>query len=86
MDIVEAIKCIKKQKTVCRANWNGDKFLYYVPAASYPAMTKIAKSIADDNGKVSYKEYIAIHCKDGEVGFYTPTQSDILANDWIVLP
>ena len=86
MDIVEAIKCIKKQKIICRANWNDDKFLYYVPAAAYPAITKIAKSIADDNGKVSYKEYIAVHYKDGEVGFYTPTQSDILANDWIVLP
>ena len=85
MNIVEAIKCIKAQKTVRRVNWSGDKFLYYVPAAYYPAITSIAKSIANDDGKVPYKEYIAIHCKDGEVGFYTPTQCDILANDWVVL-
>ena len=85
MDIVEAIKCIKKQKTICRANWNGDKFLYYVPSASYSAMTNIAKSIADKDGKVLYKEYIAIHCKDGDVGFYTPTQCDVLAEDWKII-
>ena len=85
MNIGGAIKCIKAQKSVRRANCSGDKFLYYVPAAYYPAITSIAKSIANDDGKVHYKEYIAIHCKDGEVGFYTPTQCDILANDWIVL-
>ena len=85
MNIVQAIKCIKAQKTVRRANWSGDKFLYYVPAAYYPAITSIAKSIANDDGKVPYKEYIAIHCNDGAVGFYTPTQCDILANDWIIL-
>lgn len=49
-------------------------------------MTSIAKSIANKEGKVPYKEYIAMYCNDGEVGFYTPTQCDILANDWIVLP
>lgn len=48
-------------------------------------MTDIAKSIADKNGKVLYKEYIAIHCKDGDVGFYTPTQCDVLAEDWEVV-
>ena len=53
--------------------------------ASYPAMTDIAKSIADKDGKVLYKEYIAIRCKDGDVGFYTPTQCDILAEDWKVI-
>ena len=53
MNIVEAIKCIKAQKAVRRANWSGDKFLYYVPAAAYPAVTSIAKSIANNNGKVA---------------------------------
>ena len=37
------------------------------------------------DGKVLYKEYIAIRCKDGDVGFYTPTQCDILAEDWKIM-
>ena len=45
----------------------------------------IENSIADKDGKVLYKEYIAIRYKDGDVGFYTPTQCDILAEDWKVI-
>ncbi len=48
-------------------------------------MTDIAKSIADKDGKVLYKEYIAIRCKDGDIEFYTPTQRDVLADDWEVV-
>lgn len=85
MKIQEMIEAIKNGKKVRRECWSGDKFIYYVPSASYPAMTDIAKSIADKDGKVLYKEYIAIRCKDGNVGFYTPTQCDILAEDWKVV-
>ena len=85
MKIQEMIEAIKNGKKARRECWSGDKFLYYVPPASYPAMTDIAKSIADKDGKVLYKEYIAIRCKDGDVGFYTPTQCDILADDWEVV-
>lgn len=80
-----AIQALKIGLAVRRKCWSGNKFLYYVPMASYQAMTDIAKSIADKDGKVLYKEYIAIHCKDGDVGFYTPTQCDVLANDWEVV-
>jgi Protein of unknown function (DUF2829) len=30
--------------------------------------------------------YIAISNEDGEIGYWTPTQTNILAEDWIVLP
>lgn len=85
MKIQEMIEAIKNGKKVRREYWSGDKFLYYVPSASYPARTGIENSIADKDGKVLYKEYIAIRCKDGDVGFYTPTQCDILAEDWKVI-
>lgn len=42
-------------------------------------------TIAIKDGKVLYKEYIAIRCKDGDVEFYTPTQCDVLAEDWEVV-
>ena len=79
------IEAIKNGNKVRRECWSGDKFLYYVPSASYPAMTNIAKSIADKDGTVLYQDYIAIRRKDGDVGFYTPTQCDILADDWEII-
>ena len=54
------IEAIKNGKKVRREGWSGDKFLYYVPSASYPARTGIENSIADKDGKVLYKEYIAL--------------------------
>lgn len=80
-----AIQALKIGLAVRRKSWSGGKFIYYVPSASYPAMTDVAKSIMNEEGKVSYKEYIAIRCKDGDVGFYTPTQCDVLAEDWEVV-
>lgn len=77
-----AINLLKAGLAVRRKSWSGGKFLYYVPSASYPAMTDVAKSIMNEERKVSYKEYIAIRCEDGDVGFYTPTQCDVLAKDW----
>lgn len=82
MNFGEVIEALKTGLAVKRKSWSGGKFLYYVPSASYPAMTDVAKSIMNEERKVSYKEYIAIRCKDGDVGFYTPTQCDVLANDW----
>ena len=81
----KAINLLKSGLAVRRKCWSGNKFLYYVPMASYQAITDIAKSITDKDGKVRYKEYIAIRCKDGDVGFYTPTQCDVLADDWEVV-
>lgn len=52
MKIQEMIEAIKNGKKVRRECWSGDKFLYYVPSASYPARTGIENSIADKDGKV----------------------------------
>jgi hypothetical protein len=85
MNFGNAISVLKSGFPVRRANWSGNKFLYFVPSASYSAMTDIAKSIADEDGMVLYKPYIAIRCEDGSVGIYTPTQCDVLAEDWEIV-
>lgn len=81
----QALIEMKNGKAVKRASWSGGKFLYYVPAARYPAMTDIAKKIAGPDGNVDYKEYIAIRTKEGSVGYYATTQCDMLANDWQIV-
>lgn len=85
MNITEMINAIKKGEKCRRSIWDSNKFVYYVPAAKYDAITEVAKSIMDEEGKVAYKQYIALRCEDGEVGFYQPTQEDLFANDWEVI-
>jgi hypothetical protein len=81
-----AITELKKGKKLQRQNWNGPgQFVYYVPAASYPAMTDVAKSIADENGNVSYRAYLALKTAQGDVATWVPSISDLLAEDWIIV-
>ena len=81
MNIYEAMRAIKAGKKVYRDAWN-ESFIYYVPAASYPAQTNVAKELFQDK-LVPYAEYIAIYnILECIVRIYQPTQEDILAEDW----
>ena len=85
MDFGEAIKKLKNGKPVQRKGWNGKgQFVYYVPAAKYPAMTEVAKLIAE-NGNVSYNAYLALKTVQGSVSTWVPSITDLFAEDWIVL-
>ena len=87
MDFGQAIKELKDGKAVFRAGWNGKgMFLYYVPADNYPAKTRIGKAIANEQGLVSYGAYIAMRTAQGNVVPWLASQTDVLAEDWKVLP
>ena len=83
----DAISALKHGHKITRKGWNSSygMFLYYVPAASYPAMTPIAKETWGENGMVPYGAYIAIKGADGTVYPWTPSLVDMSANDWYIL-
>ena len=86
LDFGEAIKALKNGKKVAREGWNGKgMFLYYVPAASYPAMTEIAKAEWGENALVPYTAYIAMKTVQGEVVPWLASQTDVLSEDWCIL-
>lgn len=69
-----------------RRNWNGpNQYIYYVPAGRYDAITDAAKEIADEDGKVSYRPYLALKTVDGSIATWVPSISDLLANDWYIV-
>lgn len=54
-----------------------------MPEGKYPPCTKAAaKFCVDENGKVPYRDYIAIKTVDGSVVPWVATQTDLLAKDW----
>jgi hypothetical protein len=82
MDIGQAIWCMKNGSKVAREGWNGKgMFLYYVPAASYPPLTDIAKE-AFNGELVPYGAYIAMKTAQGNVVPWLASQTDLLAEDW----
>jgi hypothetical protein len=84
LDFGTAVEVLKKGGKAWRKGWNGqDMFLYFVPAASYPAMTGIAKEFFGDT-LVPYRQYLALKTAQGDVATWSPSNSDIFEKDWYV--
>jgi len=85
MDFGSALLNLKEGHRLARGGWNGKgMFLYYVPASSYPPATKIAR-IAFDGKDVPYGAYIAMKTAQGNVIPWLASQTDMLAEDWVVI-
>jgi hypothetical protein len=82
----QAIEAAKAGKRVARTGWNGSgMFAYIVPAASYPAQTGAAKAHFGENALVPYRAYWALKTAQEDIATWTPSGSDSLAEDWVIL-
>ncbi len=82
----QAIEAAKNGKCVARKGWNGQNmFAYIVPAASYPAQTDTAKKYFGENELVPYRAYWALKTAQNDVATWSPSGSDSLAEDWVIL-
>lgn len=71
---------------MARAGWNGaDQFVYYVPPASYPAQTGVAKAVFGEGGMVPYEGYFALKNAQGRVCVWVPSTGDLQATDWYTI-
>ncbi len=81
-----AIEAAKQGFKVARVGWNGSgMFAYIVPANSYPAQTGVAKEHFGENAMVPYRAYWALKTAQDDVAAWSPSGSDSLAEDWIVV-
>ena len=81
-----AVEALKKGFKVARAGWNGKgMFIYYVPAAAYPAQTGAAKLYFGVGSLVPYNAYLAIKNVDNTVSTWVPSINDCLAEDYMVV-
>lgn len=84
MDFSKALNLLKNGHMAYRISWDKNQFLYYVPKGSYLPCTEIAMKITNYDGLVDYKPYIALKTIDNDVVPWTPSITDILADDWVV--
>ena len=81
----DALAALKDGLVVFRKGWNGaGQFAYFVPPASYPAQTGVAKSFFGEGAMVPYGGYFALKTADGTVNTWVPSVSDLLAHDWAI--
>lgn len=86
MNFGQALEALKQGGKVARAGWNGKgQFVYMVPANSYPVNTAAAKSYFGENSLVPYRAYLALKTAQNDVATWTPSVSDVLAEDWEII-
>lgn len=82
------IEFLKQGKRVTRKDWNtNNQFVYYVPANKYPADRNPNSPIKGyfENDEVPYRAYLALKTAQEDVATWTPSVSDVLANDWVII-
>lgn len=76
-----ALLAVKAGARIARDGWNGaGMFVYLVPAAAHPAQTPAAR--ARFGRSVPYRAYLALVTAQGDVATWSPSCSDVLADDW----
>ena len=89
MDFSQALTSLKSEQKVARAGWNGKgMYLYLVPENRYAPTTPAGHAIASnhEDGLVPYGAYIVMKTAQNNVVPWLASQTDILADDWEVLP
>ena len=87
-DFGTALTLVKLGDKLQRKGWNGSgMYIYYVPAASYPAQRNSKATMAGEfvDDMVPYREYLALKTAQGDVSTWAPSVSDALAEDWQVV-
>lgn len=85
----EAVRKMKDGKKVARLGWNG-KGMWVVYRTGYPNGIACNKNTAEafgipEGSVVKIRPYLQMFCADGTFQMWFATQSDILANDWMVV-
>ena len=88
LDFGQAIIDMKNGKRVARVGWNGKgMFLYYVPENKYPARGNEHGTMIGmfEDDMVPYGAYIAMKTAQNNVVPWLASQTDVLADDWVIV-
>ncbi|MGH1461241.1 MAG: DUF2829 domain-containing protein [Neptuniibacter sp.] len=88
MTFGDALVFLKAGGKVARKGWNGkDMFLYHVKANSYPVSGNPGSAVEGmfENDMVPYGAYIAMKTAQDNVVPWLASQTDMLADDWVLI-
>lgn len=63
-----------------------EQFIYLVPGSQFVVDREPLLAVLGEGTKVRYNPHIDVKLKNGTTGVWTPTQEDMLANDWFLMP
>lgn len=87
MTFSEALGLLKSGCRLTRTGWNGkNMFVYAVPGSTFEVNREPLKSILGEGTKVQYNPHLDMRTADGSVSVWVPSQNDLFAEDWMVVP
>ena len=83
----DALNGLKFGWRMTRDGWNGKGlFVFLVPGSQFKVSRPPLLGIYPEGTEINYNPHIDIRTADGSISTWTPTNADILAEDWTVLP
>ena len=84
-DFGQAIRFLKAGHRVARLGWNGEgMFLFLVPGSKLMVNRPPLLGIYKEGTEIQYQSHIDMKTAEGSVVPWLASQSDMLAEDWIV--
>ncbi|HEF1853649.1 DUF2829 domain-containing protein [Bacillus thuringiensis] len=89
MDFGQAIEAVRAGEKISRKGWNG-KNMFVVYQKGYPdgipCNKQTAEALGINEGDLfKVRPYLQLRCADGTHAMWSPSTSDALAEDWVVL-
>lgn len=86
MNFGQALEALKDGKRVARAGWNGKgMFLFLVAGSNFIVNREPLLSIMGEGAQVTYRPHIDMKDAEGKVVPWLASQTDILADDWVIV-
>jgi hypothetical protein len=87
LDFSAALQLVKMGMRATRTGWNGkDMFVYMVPSSEFKVSRPPLLGIFALDTDIHYRAHIDMRYADGSCGVWSPSNSDLLANDWECFP
>ena len=81
-----AIEALKQGSRVARAGWNGKgMFLFLVPGSTFQVNRPPLLGIYPEGTTINYCPHIDMKTADGKVVPWLASQTDVLADDWVIV-
>ena len=86
MNFSEALNKIKQGCKVQREGWNGKgMFLFLVPGSTFKVNRPPLLGIYEEGTEINYHAHVDMKTATGEVVPWLCSQTDMLAEDWVIL-
>lgn len=81
-----ALEALKSNKKVCREGWNGKgMFLFLVPGSVFKVNQPPLLGIYPEGTEIKYHAHIDMKTAIGDIVPWLASQTDVLAEDWLIL-